>query len=229
MASALNRIQNSLTFLQRRLLLGSEEAARLCIDGNGLQEPPRNAIGKQILVIPNIIDNIAVDKELMLLIQSQRIAIPADLDFHAAIKRAARHIGNGIGISFLQFRNSKSPDPFHHMIGLEAGMRYVMQTGMEQIFRREQKEAQRCAAALRDLGYQVFFGGHQAGTVSMLPREDCEVFAQKMAERGVALRAGLHCAPLAHMSAGTDRTGTLRFSASVFNTEKEIERVLNMM
>ena len=114
--------------------------------------------------------------------------------------------------------------------GLEAGMRYVMQTGMEQIFRREQKEAQRCAAALRDLGYQVFFGGHQAGTVSMLPREDCEVFAQKMAERGVALRAGLHCAPLAHESAGTVATGTVRISfghdANPCQTKAFLQRIL---
>ena len=33
-----------------------------------------------------------------------------------------------------------------------------------------------------------------------------------MAARGIALRAGLHCAPLAHESAGTLESGTLRVS-----------------
>ena len=36
------------------------------------------------------------------------------------------------------------------------------------------------------------------------------------------MRAGLHCAPLAHESAGTLETGTVRFSLSAFNTEREI-------
>ena len=43
---------------------------------------------------------------------------------------------------------------------------------------------------------------------------------------GFALRAGLHSAPLAHESAGTLDTGTIRASVSAFNTEREIERFL---
>ena len=39
---------------------------------------------------------------------------------------------------------------------------------------------------------------------------------------GICVRAGLHCAPLAHESAGTLETGTVRFSLSAFNTEREI-------
>ena len=49
------------------------------------------------------------------------------------------------------------------------------------------------------------------------------------AEQDVALRAGLHCAPLAHMTAGTAKTGTVRFSASVFNTMAEVEQVLRLL
>ena len=41
---------------------------------------------------------------------------------------------------------------------------------------------------------------------------DCEEAAQKLAEQGIAVRAGLHCAPLAHESAGTLETGTVRVS-----------------
>jgi selenocysteine lyase/cysteine desulfurase len=38
------------------------------------------------------------------------------------------------------------------------------------------------------------------------------MFARELAQRGIAVRAGLHCAPLAHESAGTLQTGTVRIS-----------------
>lgn len=44
--------------------------------------------------------------------------------------------------------------------------------------------------------------------------------------RGIALRAGLHCAPLAHRTAGTLDTGTLRLSASFFNTPDQADRLV---
>ena len=37
-------------------------------------------------------------------------------------------------------------------------------------------------------------------------------FASLLNENGFAVRAGLHCAPLAHESAGTRETGTVRIS-----------------
>jgi len=39
----------------------------------------------------------------------------------------------------------------------------------------------------------------------------------------VATRAGLHCAPQAHRTAGTLECGALRFSPGVFTTAEEIE------
>ena len=96
--------------------------------------------------------------------------------------------------------------------GLAEGLRYVKRTGVENIFRREHRELQRCVRGLRQQGVRVFAGEHQAATVSFLPGMDCEEAAQKLAQRGIALRAGLHCAPLAHESAGTLDTGTLRVS-----------------
>mgnify|MGYP002650366722 CR=1 FL=1 len=47
-----------------------------------------------------------------------------------------------------------------------------------------------------------------------------------LARRGIALRAGLHCAPLAHRTAGTLDTGTLRLSASFFNTPDQADRLV---
>ena len=44
---------------------------------------------------------------------------------------------------------------------------------------------------------------------------DCEDAAAALAKQGIAVRAGLHCAPLAHRSAGTLDTGTVRVSFGV--------------
>ena len=96
--------------------------------------------------------------------------------------------------------------------GLDAGMRYVNYTGQEHIFRREQREAEFCGAALAELGFVVFSGKHQSGTLSFVGRMDCQDLAAALAGQGICVRAGLHCAPVAHESAGTLETGTVRVS-----------------
>lgn len=96
--------------------------------------------------------------------------------------------------------------------GLEAGLNWLQARGLSNIFRREHSQAVRCASALKKLGFRVFAGEHQAGTVSFLPGCDCQEAADRLGRLGIALRAGLHCAPLAHESAGTLEGGTVRVS-----------------
>jgi selenocysteine lyase/cysteine desulfurase len=43
---------------------------------------------------------------------------------------------------------------------------------------------------------------------------------------GIAVRAGAHCAPLAHQTFGTQRQGAVRFSFSSFNREDEVEQAV---
>lgn len=95
---------------------------------------------------------------------------------------------------------------------LAEGLRYLRSVGMERILLREQEQVKKCAWGLKKLGMTVFSGAHQAGTVSFLPGMDCEDMAAKLAQWSIAVRAGLHCAPLAHESAGTLETGTVRIS-----------------
>ena len=96
--------------------------------------------------------------------------------------------------------------------GLEAGMAWLQRMGIERIGKRERQVAQKCAGELKNMGMQVYWGPHQGGTVSFRPGCDCEEGARMLAEQGIAVRAGLHCAPLAHESAGTLDTGTVRIS-----------------
>lgn len=96
--------------------------------------------------------------------------------------------------------------------GLDAGMRYLSAAGQQRLFSRQLRQRKRCAAGLEKLGFRVFTGPHQGGTLSFLPGMDCQTAADYFGKKGIALRGGLHCAPLAHESAGTMETGTLRVS-----------------
>ena len=113
--------------------------------------------------------------------------------------------------------------------GLAAWISYVRRLGVEKIGHRESKTARACARMLRRYGYRVFDGPNQSGTVSFVPGMDCEELAQQLGRRGIAVRAGLHCAPLAHESAGTLETGTVRVSFGHDATENqvaELDRIL---
>lgn len=113
--------------------------------------------------------------------------------------------------------------------GLEAGLANLEQAGMENIRRREARETRHCAAGLEKMGLRVFSGTHQSGTVSFLAPGDCEELGEKLAKRGVAVRAGLHCAPLAHESAGTLESGTVRVSFGVGSTPEQTKRFLEIL
>ena len=96
--------------------------------------------------------------------------------------------------------------------GLQAGMAYVEKQGVQNILEKERTQARRCVQGLENMGLRVFYGEDQCGTVSFVPEKDCEETAAYLARNHIAVRSGLHCAPLAHESAGTLRTGTVRIS-----------------
>lgn len=117
--------------------------------------------------------------------------------------------------------------------GLGAGLNYLAHVGISKIASREQFQVQRCAEGLQKLGVKVFSGEHQGGTVSFVAKGDCEDLAQRLSTKGIAVRAGLHCAPLAHESAGTLETGTVRVSfghdAAPWQTERFLSAVASAL
>lgn len=113
--------------------------------------------------------------------------------------------------------------------GLLEGLRFVGAKGPQTILDHERKLVKRTADALAQIpGVELFLdplGKKQGGVISFrLAQMDCEDAAQWLGEHGVAVRAGVHCAPLAHRSAGTLDTGTIRASFSAFNTPSEVDR-----
>ena len=111
--------------------------------------------------------------------------------------------------------------------GLLEGIRYVQLTGVEKIAAHERRLTAQAVELLRNTeGIRLFWCDgfrHQTGVLSFIVEGvDCEEMGEAMASRGIALRAGLHCAPLAHRTVGTLKTGTIRFSPSAFNTPAQV-------
>ena len=110
--------------------------------------------------------------------------------------------------------------------GLLEGLRFVRRIGPAAIARHERDLIRRAAEGLRALQEAQVFEGEteeRSGVLSFRLRgRDCEGAAAWFAGRDIALRAGYHCAPLAHKTAGTLDTGTIRLSVSAFNTRCEI-------
>lgn len=125
----------------------------------------------------------------------------------------------------------------HNMVGIAGlleGLRFVQREGVERIGRRERQLIARAGEKLSRLPWVEPFwdpsGKSQAGVLSFRVRgRDCEWVGEMLGERDAALRAGLHCAPLAHQSAGTLETGTVRLSVSAFNTPWEIDRLVQLL
>lgn len=112
--------------------------------------------------------------------------------------------------------------------GLAAGMDFVRTRGESSILRHELELLGLLREELRKIkGLKIFDGGTwQSGVISIMPEKlDCETAAQALSERDICIRSGLHCAPLAHKSAGTVHSGTIRISFSSFNTEREVRKL----
>ena len=80
---------------------------------------------------------------------------------------------------------------------------------------------------LREKGLEV--KADSAGIYAIDGQSISENSALALAEKGLFLRGGFHCAPLAHRYLGTEESGALRLSPGLFNTPAEIERALNIL
>ena len=118
--------------------------------------------------------------------------------------------------------------------GLLAGVRYVRRGGVDRILDHEKHLTRLAVQGLRDLpGLRVYASPDlrdQAGVLSVTAEGiDVETIGSALAERGIAVRSGIQCAPYAHRTAGTLDTGTVRISFSDFNTPEEVARLIRAM
>lgn len=117
--------------------------------------------------------------------------------------------------------------------GISAGIDFVNEKGIENIYRYEMR--------LTNLLYEAFSKNSKIilytnppslhNYAPVLPFNvrglKSDSAAEYFSKNGIALRAGLHCAPTAHKMLGTADGGALRASFSVFNNENEVARLIN--
>ena len=117
--------------------------------------------------------------------------------------------------------------------GLAAGLEFV-RPRRARIETLEQDRLRQLIAGLRRIDdLELFYDPEaksQCGVLSLRSRSmDCETLAARLADRGDAVRGGLHCAPAAHESAGTIDTGTVRLSLSPFLAPREIDGAIAIL
>jgi len=117
--------------------------------------------------------------------------------------------------------------------GLGAGVRFVLERGIETIRADEVALTRALIEGLSEIPGVTVYGTHdaelQTATVSftVANRRVSEIGLRLDEEFGVLCRVGLHCAPAAHRTIGTFPEGTVRFASSVFTTLVEIRAALD--
>ena len=149
--------------------------------------------------------------------------------------RVVKTGGAGVN-SFERSQSGEMPDIFeagtlnsHCIYGLQQGVRFINETGIDEIHAKETRLVRIFYNAVKQMGRVKIYGDFSAGDrLSIVSLNVDGLTSGELAERlwtsyGIATRAGSHCAPLLHERLGTAQTGMVRLSFSYFNTKDEIE------
>lgn len=113
--------------------------------------------------------------------------------------------------------------------GLGAGLLWLERVGLERIRKKKKLLLEAFFTALGRAPAVRFYSERDAdrnsGIVSfIIPGMDSSDIGNILdAKYGIAVRSGFHCAPLAHETLGTMKTGLVRISPGYFNTVQEME------
>ena len=124
----------------------------------------------------------------------------------------------------------------HNMVGITgllAAARWIASTGVDTLYEHEMSLCEQFILEMQQLS-QVQIVGPQStqdrcGVFSLVFEEPPHVIADRLEQiAGIRCRAGLHCAPFAHQTMGTDRFGgTVRVSFGPFHTSEDISNLVN--
>lgn len=115
-------------------------------------------------------------------------------------------------------------------LSVKAGIEFIRQKGMDSIRSHEERICSRFIKELQAIPGAAVYRETEASYVPVVSFNigsiPPEQLAAELSEQGFCLRAGYHCAALAHASLGT-RNGTIRFSPSVFSREEQAAALAN--
>mgnify|MGYP001035363218 CR=1 FL=1 len=119
------------------------------------------------------------------------------------------------------------------LAGLNAGVRYIQNEGVENIHNKEWQLTQRLIEGLMRIDKVAVYGpppgSNRTAIVAFNVQGMDSAQVAHMLDRhyDIAVRAGYHCAPLAHDTAGTLEQGAVRASPGYFTTEDEIDALIH--
>ncbi len=122
------------------------------------------------------------------------------------------------------------------LLGLEAGLSWLAERGLEQLERQETELVGRLLEGLRAISGVTIYGhpgaDHRVGVVSLRMDgwEPQDLATLLDSTCGAQVRAGFQCAPLLHQALGTAvHGGTLRLSLGAFNTRDDIDTAVRAL
>lgn len=115
--------------------------------------------------------------------------------------------------------------PTPAIVGLSEGLEFLRERGIPEIEQWERALFLALAERLSTLPGIRVFEPDTPGAVLLFEKQGVPSadVARALAARGICVRAGLHCAPLAHRALGTPEGGAVRVSFGVFNTLREVD------
>lgn len=123
----------------------------------------------------------------------------------------------------------------HGIAGLNAGLDYILSTGVKNIHAKEISLARRFVNGISDISDLKLYGDIDAPlrtpiiSLNIGSMSSASVSDILWEDYEICVRAGAHCAPLMHKTFGTEKQGAVRFSFSCFNTEVEIDTAIRAM
>ena len=120
--------------------------------------------------------------------------------------------------------------PTPAIAGFLKGLEFVESTGAENIARHEARLASYLASELsHDRRFTLY--GPQGGSIVLfnVKGKNSVECASYLDEKGICVRAGFHCAPLAHKTLGTGADGAVRVSFGAFNEERDVRALLDAL
>ena len=119
--------------------------------------------------------------------------------------------------------------------GLQTGVEWVKRMGIQRIYRHEIACIQKVYRCLEKVPQVQLYTDYPLTDVYApvltfnykgIPSETAAAWLD---EAGLAVRAGLHCAPLAHRKKGTESQGGVRLAPSFFTSAQEVEKVCKIL
>ena len=110
--------------------------------------------------------------------------------------------------------------------GLAAGIGYISKIGIGEIFERNRFLIDRLTEKMLSIDGVKLYGVSPLRTPTLLFNKTgfcAEDAAKLLSEKGICVRGGFHCAPLAHTALETGECGAIRASLSFTNTPAEID------